>query len=450
MFRKVLSGNKSANTNTAVANILMLASAFIWYFLAFKIIQDLGSLPQISETETLAILGINFAGILIFALIGSILVGKLQKRLPFLYTWMIVGIVLSLIPPLVPLTTTGILVLSATFGAYFGLGMPATMGYFANSTKMLNRGKLAGFSFLAIGIGFALLNNAAVGNILLFSGVLALVRIVGLSVYLLKPKEEKASDQDETTSFSSALSNRSFSLYLLPWIMFNLINYLTIPVQSQLFPEGMNYVRESAAVEAGLIAVFAVVGGFLADRYGRKRLAIFGFAVLGIGYAALGLAQNSASWYFYTAADGVAWGCFYVIFIFTVWGDFAQGKGSEKYYVFGALPYLLSGFMQFALKNYVSQIAPFQIFTFASVFLFVAVLPLVYAPETISEEKMKNQELQNYAEKAIKKANKEKNKGRKTENAQPFEITEETGEKAEAKQIEDEYDEAMKLAEKYY
>jgi hypothetical protein len=39
-------------------------------------------------------------------------------------------------------------------------------------------------------------------------------------------------------------------------------------------------------------------------------------------------------------------------------------------------------------------------FSLASFFLFVAVLPLMYAPETLPEKKIKDRELRDYLEKA--------------------------------------------------
>ena len=106
---------------------------------------------------------------------------------------------------------------------------------------------------------------------------------------------------------------------------------------------GESFDRSISLYENILIAVFAVITGILADRSGRKRLAIAGFAALGIGYAALGLFQG---WYVYIIADGVAWGIFYVLFLFTIWGDLSQGSSSEKAYVVGAIPFLFSFLLQ--------------------------------------------------------------------------------------------------------
>ncbi|MDI9576893.1 MAG: hypothetical protein QM398_02000, partial [Thermoproteota archaeon] len=88
------------------------------------------------------------------------------------------------------------------------------------------------------------------------------------------------------------------------------------------------------------------------------------------------------------------------------------------------------------LHPYLAGIQKEMIFSFASVFLFLAVLPLIYAPETLPEKIMKDRDLRSYIEKAKKKAAQDAEKGAKkpiTKNKK-----------------EDEYQEAKKLAEKYY
>ena len=106
-----------------------------------------------------------------------------------------------------------------------------------------------------------------------------------------------------------------------------------------------------------LAGVCAIVWGFLADKKGRKRLALIGFALLGTGYAALGLISGDGAYlaaWFYVCADGIAWGAFTILFITTLWGDIAQEKNSEKYYVIGVLPYLFSTFAGASMGAYLS------------------------------------------------------------------------------------------------
>ena len=84
----------------------------------------------------------------------------------------------------------------------------------------------------------------------------------------------------------------------------------------------------------------------------------------------------------------------------TIWGDLAETTEKEKYYVIGGLPYLLAGFMAVVVQQFAVNIQAVTAFSLASFFLFVAVLPLMYAPETLPEKKIKDRELRDYLEKA--------------------------------------------------
>jgi hypothetical protein len=86
----------------------------------------------------------------------------------------------------------------------------------------------------------------------------------------------------------------------------------------------------------------------------------------------------------------------------TLWGDLAEEGQKEKFYVLGGLPYLLAGFLSVIVKPFAEVIQTVTAFSLASFFLFVAVLPLMYAPETLPEKKIKERELRDYLDKAKK------------------------------------------------
>jgi MFS family permease len=147
----------------------------------------------------------------------------------------------------------------------------------------------------------------------------------------------------------------------------------------------------------------AFLGGLLSDRIGRKKVIIGGFVALGLAYAVIGIAPNElTSWYFYTAADGVAWGILLATFLFTVWGDLSQFGGREKYYVIGGTPFYFINVMELLLGSYAVQIHPYTAFSLASFFLFIAVLPLLYAPETLPQKHVELRRLKGYIEQARK------------------------------------------------
>jgi hypothetical protein len=388
----------------AIVNIVLVASAFIWYFLVFGFIDNAITVGAFSNNETLLIWGLNILGIAFSAIFGAILIYKWNRRVPFLLYWTLAGAILSLLPFVANIENlVGILIFSTTSGIYFGLGIPSCMGYFSSSTEAGNRARLGGLTFLTIFVGFFLIRTLNINSTILNVAVLSIVKATGFAIlFVLKPAEKHIT-QSNQESYLEVFKNRSFLLYFIPWCMFSLVNYLAVPVTDKIF--SASFYQNSSVIENVLSAVFAVVVGFYADSVGRKRLLVAGFALLGLGYASLGLFPgNSYSSWFYISVDGLAWGAFYTLFITTLWGDLApQGKGSEKYYAIGSLPFLFSVFMQLFVGSYFAKVVSNStIFSFASLFLFLAVLPLVYAPETLSEKVMKEKALKNYAELAQK------------------------------------------------
>jgi MFS family permease len=125
--------------------------------------------------------------------------------------------------------------------------------------------------------------------------------------------------------------------------------------------------------------------------------------LLGLEYAFLSLfSATQTTWYIYTLFDGIAWGMFATVFFMTMWGDLAQDNQKERYYLLGGLPYLLASFLSQLVTPFVGAIQTSAAFSLASFFLFLAMLPLIYAPETLSERRIREMELKSYLEKAKK------------------------------------------------
>ena len=386
----------------AVTSIVLVANALIWYFFYFSFLLDVINTTGFSNSENLVIWSLNFSGIAISALLSYYVINRVKSRTTFLLYWLFTGAILSLMPLAINITQFYfIAIFSLLGGTYFGIGMPICFGYFASVTEAKNRSRFSGLTFLFVFIGFFLLSILNISDIALNSIILAVWKLGGF-VALLLLKQEEQIYQSVDVPYGSILKTRSFFLYFIPWLMFSVVNYLAIPIISDFFAESFVNHNLVSIIENALAAVFAVIFGFLADYVGRKRLAVTGFVLLGLGYASLGLFSGSTlGCWFYVIVDGVAWGAFYTLFLMTLWGDLAQGKSSEKYYALGSLPYLFSNFMRISLGAVIGDVvAESAIFSFASLFLFLAVLPLIYAPETLPERIIKKRELETYLEKA--------------------------------------------------
>lgn len=183
--------------------------------------------------------------------------------------------------------------------------------------------------------------------------------------------------------------------------MFCLINWIESPLVENLF--GKEFFNTVTFVEFAISGVFAFVGGLLSDLVGRKRIIITGFIFLGIEYAVLSFGQElTISRYIYIFLDGISWGMFAVVFFTVLWGDLGGHRAKEKYYVVGGLPYLLATFLQVFIRQYTGPVAVNAAFSLASFFLFLAVLPLMYAHETLPEKNIRDRELKQYVDKAKK------------------------------------------------
>ena len=393
--------------NAVIASFLV-ANAFVWYVSAFRYLQ-LSS--NANGYGLLPVIVANLTALLVSAFAASLKNRWFKNRLTFLKYWTAAGVLLSV--PFAVLNMadfSALTVMSAAVGLYFGFGIPACLAYFAKETQPQNRAKASGL-ILLFGIGYTLICFVGTDAVVI-AAVLAVWRAASL-LPLLSIKGAAEEAEEKTVTYRAVLSNRALILYTVPWLMFTLIDALTLDLNSAYFNGAsfpaffsQNYIL----IESIFASASAVVCGFIADRKGRKRLALVAFVLLGISYAVLGLFSGQfAAALFYVCVYGFAWAAFSLLFLYTVWGDIAQERRAEKYYFLGILPYLFSNFIRIAVGQPITAGvgSVTVVFSFASFFLFLAILPLAYAPETLPERLMKKAELKSYIEKALEQVQKE-------------------------------------------
>lgn len=384
--------------------LLVILNAFTWYFVAFEILVHMLDTANITPNEILMIWTIHFGGVTCAVLVGATLSNRFISRNNLLSLWMFLGVVFSLVPTVIGTTLyVSIAAISLLFGVAFGLGMPSCMAYYADFTAIDKRGRVGGIIYFAIGIGTFLLLVVLLPSTRLVEQlmILAIWRGFGLATFLILGQKNRLK-VTKTPSYVAILCEKPLLLYLVPWIMFCLVNSLTSPI----FPPDI--VSMSTIIGSVIAGLFALVGGLFSDSVGRKRVAITGFVMLGIGYATLGIfPENLVSYYLFSIVDGIAWGMFGAVFLMVLWGDLSRNMMPEKYYAIGGLPYLLSGFLGILVAPYVRElISESTTFSFASLFLFLAVLPLLFAPETLPKKVIKKRRLRKYLD-DVKKVKKE-------------------------------------------
>lgn len=281
-----------------------------------------------------------------------------------------------------------------------GLGFPSCLAYFSDYGSIEQKGRLGGITYCVASIGIFLMGLLTI-ILPSFQSMLAFAswRIIGFVVFIIAKPKKETTKIEAKVSYREIIQERSFVLYLVPWVMFCLVNFLEAAVLKSLFSADVDNLIP--VMEFGVGSIAALVAGVFADLVGRKRIVIFGYVMIGMGYAALGLFPYQVlSWYFYIAVDGIAWGIFALVFFITIWGELAAYRTKDKYYFLGVLPFLASTYVEILFEPYAKTISVSTSFSLASLFLFLAVLPLMYAPETLPEKKIRERELKDYLKKA--------------------------------------------------
>ena len=382
-------------------SILLVLNSFVWYIITYVAFCTTVNGLELLETEKLNLFATYFFGVAASAMFGSKFFPR--ARIKSLCLWLFMGAVATLLLITVSGNDMWANVLFALFlGVSIGIGLPSCLSYFADSTCIENRGFIGGITWS--GVGFAVLFFTFLMNVLgLWAAIifLTLWRLFGGFSFLFLTKRNKIFDVQKSTSYLELVCKRDILLYLFPWAMFSIINFAEVPLLERVFgAESFTFV---GLVEFIFIGIFAIVGGILADVVGRKRVVITGFVMVGIEYAVLSVFSVSpTTLYVFMTLDGITWGLFFSVFFMSIWGDLGEGYEKEKHYALGGLPFLLANFVSILISPYVSVISPTAAFSFASFFLFLAVIPLMYAPETLPEKHVRERELRSYIEKAKK------------------------------------------------
>ena len=431
---------------SALADALLVGNTFVWYYVALILLLQ-GIFPSNPSFElSILIWGLHFGGLIISAIAGTFISKKIDQR-KLIILWLSLGALSSLVAGLTNHSDNlQVALVGLLLGVSLGLGMPACISRYSDAIPSENRGRISGITLFASGFAIAIFSIVGLTDILILGIILGLWRIIGLLVYLLpfKGPSRVIAAKKSTINYKKIFSQRSFIFYFIPWVMFSVINYLVAPVSSTGGEGNQGYY---SLVQTGFMGLSALLGGFFIDSMGRKRIAVAGFILLGIGTAVLGINSiDPIALYLNAVIDGIAWGFLLVLFILTIWGDLSYGISTDKYYAIGVLPFFVSKFLDLTIGNQITSFfggSP-ALFSFGAFFLFMAVLPLIYAPETLPEKALKDRDLKSYVEKARKVAQKEEAK-----NQNDAQKTKETS-KDENPEEDEKYAEARKLAEKYY
>jgi len=381
-------------------SMFLLINSLTLFTITWMLIRDLTM--NVPFSETVVVFTVFYMSLWFSAVIGATeLIKKLQEK-TFLLFWILLGTCMYFLSIIIVIENSllNLIITAFVLGVSIGMGIPVCLALFANYIDIKNRGLVGAAIFFIIQLITVflcvLISSLHIAEKFLIAGLWRLLGIAG--IFFLAPVRT-LHEENRQNSFSSIVGERTFILYFFPWFLFCLISFLEAPLLERFF--GPELFDTHLMIEIAMSSVSAFLGGAICDFKGRRIASVLGFILLGISYAVLSVFHGAYfSIYSFMLLEGTAWGILYVVFVFVIWGDLSEKRTREKYYLLGNMPYLLSGWIENFAKPFVEVIPIYASFSLASFFLFLAVLPLLYAPETLPEKMLKDRELRSYIERA--------------------------------------------------
>ena len=412
MVRKYLLSGYGLLKSVFTGYSFLLFNALTWYFMVLYVLDKLLEASTVDLGQRVLVMGTFYTTIIVSSFLGVFSSRKFTRR-NLLLMWVSLGVVASFLPLVITSDSVQTLsVIAVLFGFSYGLGIPSCLASFADETTFESRGRTGGVIWFLASIFaavFAVFVSFTTGLLAVLIYVLVW-RSLGFYVFGLSNLRKVQAQSIHTLSWKEVLGSKPFLLYVLPWSMFVLVDsleksYLYSYIQASF---GSSFYELNQLIEMVIGAFSAIVVGVVSDTVGRKRVIVYGFVSLGVAYAIVGVAPAlKVSWLFYSVVDSVAWSAFFVMFLSVVWGDLSSavlGRGGEKYYVLGGgAPLFISKLVGNLLLPYTQGLpmeSAYAAFSLAAFFLFLAVVPLMYAPETMPEELLEARRLRSYVEKA--------------------------------------------------
>lgn len=388
---------KQFGSRKILVALVILINTFLWYYLTLKVIATISNVFSVQQAWLLSFYSLG-------VLLGEIIGLFFEIDFKTLFSWVVLGAITAVLPFLFPFFAfLDFHSICFAWGFSFGLGIPLCLAYFAENTLTETRGRLSGMVLLIS--FFCAIPLASLGELFglqTLYAVFVIWRALGLLPILISKGELKKLKPGESKKLAVSIIQSKFYLYLVPWFIFNLVDAfegtLLTNFLRAVFPK---YIPLLQLIYLLFHGVFALLSGFLCDMVGRKPVVILGFATIGIAYAVVSVVPRSLeAWFLFVICNGLAWGSFSMVFIFLIWGDLAPKRLREKYYLIGSSPVFAVATIQPFFANYVTSLSETNAFSLAAIFLFLAVLPILFAPETLPEKTIRERELKSYIEKA--------------------------------------------------
>jgi hypothetical protein len=385
------------------ATILLLQFSFLtWYYIFSFTVLPLASGP--STQSFLPIFAVFNVGVVIAMALTSIFLSGVKKT-KIIY-FCAAGLTVATPFFLIPNAVVRAIILVAN-GAFLGIGQLLSFTFFWRITNSSERGRVAGFAaFLYLPL-FQILTLGAEGLALTETVALSsILSAVALTTAILRP-DRQVSSAEPRLERTFRTENKTVFFYLLPWIIFSIINS-TLARNSSV---------DLVFSTASLITIFilqtigaglgALAGGIIADFFGRRLALGLGLTFFGVSEAIGWAVQSYQIVAFSYFLSGLTWGILWVMYGAVVWGDLSNEKNYTKRYATGLITFYLATGIGYYFTPQVLKV-PLMISALAScVLIFLSNTPLVLAPELLSSDFLQRIRLKRHINAAKKISEKE-------------------------------------------
>lgn len=270
---------------------------------------------------------------------------------------------------------------------FFSVGLLAFFTYFWNLTLPEERGRVAGligfvilpFYFIAVPVVAETIDFPMTVILSVFLSLGTLVTI------LLRPKKIVLTVKKDGRR--NYFEKRTILFYSIPWILFSLINATLAKNISLVILHQVSSSFYLLLLGLQVIGVIfgALLGGTIADFFGRRLALAISLTSYGTSSALAGLIQSNEIFLLVYVANGLSWGILFTLYTFVIWGDVANEGNCTKMYAIGLAPYYSAlGFG--LLSTQLAQI-PLVVSALASCLLiFLSNVPIILAPELLPSD----------------------------------------------------------------
>ena len=340
-----------------------------------------------------------FSSAVFWGLLGSLVSKRIERR-KLLFSWILAGVVVSLTLPLFQGILLSILA-SLLLGFSLGFGLPSSIALVADRTVVEERGRVSGIIILlAFLMAFGV---AVISNILSLSyndSIMLSVplRSISLLAFCL---DWKIMRMENKKQHLPTTPQRDFIFYIIPWIIVNIAAGLA----SSFIPRGEPFTMASeigSQLRFIFIAAFGIVAGVVADRFGRRWPLTIGLLMFASSFAILGLRMSPENAILYLAVSGIAWGSFFVVFL-AIPGDLSIAGFREKAYALGTIsPLAILLCLMTVPPDFLSNYPASPILQVLSLVLFLSLLSVFKAGETLPSSAMLERKIRDHIKKVVK------------------------------------------------